>query len=301
MHEVEPAGIGNLTITIRPARRSDKDEILSFCINTFSWGDYIHRVWDYWYEEKNGQMFVVESGGEKIAMSHVAICPEGKGIWLEGVRVHPDHRRSNIATMLLTEMQEYGRRKGAREASAIVGATNFPSQSMMKKNGFRIVSKWKYYSAVGTSRHQESNARIANDDDIDDIWQYLQQSKIYRLSGKRYMKSWLWYMLDRAALLNLVKEQRVVVTGRLPFDGIAIINKRGYWNRTDILQIVYLDVVAASSIRHFISFMTHLYLQGSFESLQLICCDNQRVTPFIKNIVIREEEEFLLYNKQLET
>nr|MDQ3961319.1 GNAT family N-acetyltransferase [Thermoproteota archaeon] len=122
-------------ITIRPARKSDKDEILSFCINTFSWGDYISRVWDYWYAEKNGQLFVVESGGEKIAMSHVAICPEGKGIWLEGIRVHPAHRRSYIATMLLAKMLEYGRRKGAREASAIVDATNFPSQSLMEKNG----------------------------------------------------------------------------------------------------------------------------------------------------------------------
>jgi N-acetylglutamate synthase-like GNAT family acetyltransferase len=107
-------------ITIRPAKKSDKDEILSFCINTFSWGDYINRVWDYWYAEKNGQLFVVESSGEKIAMSHVAICPEGKGIWLEGIRVHPDHRRSYIATMLLAKMLEYGRQKGAREASAVV-------------------------------------------------------------------------------------------------------------------------------------------------------------------------------------
>jgi hypothetical protein len=71
-------------MTIRPARRSDKLEILSFCVNTFSWGDYIHRVWDYWYEETTGQIFVVESDAEKkIAMSHVAICPDGKGIWCE--------------------------------------------------------------------------------------------------------------------------------------------------------------------------------------------------------------------------
>ena len=299
MHKMEPADIRNLMITIRPARRSDKDEILSFCINTFSWGDYIHRVWDYWYEEKNGQIFVVESSGEKIAMSHVAICPEGRVIWLEGIRVHPDHRRSSIATMLLAKMLEYGRRKGAREASAIVGATNFASKSMMKKNGFKILSKWKYYSAAGTPRHQESNARIANADDIEDIWHYLQQSKIYHLSGKRYVKSWHWYTFDHTALLNFVKEERVILTG-LPIDGIAIINKHGYWDRTNILQIVYLDVVSASSLHHFVSFVTNLYLDARFESLQLVCCNSQRVTSFINKFVIQEGEEFLLYNKQFE-
>jgi ribosomal protein S18 acetylase RimI-like enzyme len=288
-------------IMIRPARKSDKDEILSFCINTFSWGDYINRVWDYWYAEKNGQLFVVESGGEKIAMSHVAICPEGKGIWVEGIRVHPDHRRSYIATMLLAKMLEYGRRKGAQEASAIVDATNFASQSMIEKNGFRVVSKWMYYDALSTPRHQESNARMANADDIDDIWQYLQQSKIYRLSGKRYVKSWHWYTFDRRALLNFVKEERVIVTS-LPIDGIAIINKHGYWDRTNILQIVYLDIASASSLRHLVSFITNLYLDGKFDSLQLVCYDSKRVTSFISKFVIKEEEEeeqFLLYNKQI--
>jgi len=285
-------------ITIRPARKSDKDEILSFCIHTFSWGDYIRRVWDYWYAEKNGQLFVVESGGEKIAMSHVAICPDGKGIWLEGIRVHPHHRRSYIATMLLAKMLEYGRRKGAREASAIVDATNFASQSMMEKNGFRVVSKWMYYNALSTPRQQESNVRIANADDIDDIWQYLQQSKIYRLSGKRYVKSWQWYTFDHRALLNFVKEERVVVTS-LPIDGIAIINKRGYWDRSNILQIVYLDIASASSLRRLVSFITNLYLDGKFDSLQLVCYDSKRVTSFINKFVIKEEEEqFLLYNKQ---
>jgi N-acetylglutamate synthase-like GNAT family acetyltransferase len=299
MHKMEPAGIRKLMITIRPARRSDKDEILNFCINTFSWGDYIHRVWDYWYEEKNGQIFVVESSGEKVAMSHVTICPEGKGIWLEGVRVHPNHRRSNIATMLLAKMLEYGRCKGVKEASAIVGATNFASQSMMKKNGFKILSKWKYCSAAGTPRHQESNARIASADDIDDIWHYLQQSRIYHLSGKKFVKSWRWYTFDRIALLNFVKEERVIVTG-LPIDGIAIVNKRGYWDKTNILQIVYLDSASARSLDYFVSFMTNLYLDGRFESLQLVCCDSQQATSFINKFVIQEEEKFLLYNKQFE-
>jgi N-acetylglutamate synthase-like GNAT family acetyltransferase len=244
-----------------------------------------------------GKEWPVESRGEKIAMSHVAICPEGKGIWLEGIRVHPDHRRSYIATMLLAKMLEYGRRKGAREASAIVNATNLASQSMMEKNGFRVLSKWMYYNALSTLRYQESNARIANIDDIDDIWQYLHQSKIYHLSGKKYVKSWHWYTFDRRALLNFLKEERAIVTS-LPIDGIAIINKHGYWDRTNILQIVYLDIASVSSLHHLVSFITNLYLDGKFDSLQLLCYNSQQVTSFIDKFVIKEEEQFLLYNKQ---
>ena len=33
-------------IKIRTATKADKEEILSFCSNTFSWGDYIDQVWE---------------------------------------------------------------------------------------------------------------------------------------------------------------------------------------------------------------------------------------------------------------
>jgi hypothetical protein len=178
-----------------------------------------------------------------------------------------------------------------------VDATNFASQSMMEKNGFRVVSKWMYYNAISTLRHQESEARIANVDDIDNIWQYLQQSKIYHLSGKRYVKSWHWYTFGRRELLNFVKEERVIVTS-LPIDGVAIINKHGYWDRTNILQIVYLDIASVSSLHHLVSFITNLYLDGKFDSLQLIYYNSKQVTSFTDKFVIKEKEQFLLYNKQ---
>jgi GNAT superfamily N-acetyltransferase len=291
-----------MKIRIRPARKSDKDEILGFCVNTFSWGDYIDRVWDYWYAQENGRLFLAESlGGEKVAMSHVAICPDGKSVWLEGVRVRPDHRRSYIATALVAKMLEYGRRRGVRQASAIVGATNFASQRMMEKNAFKLVSKWLYYSIGGKPRQQKSDARIANADDIDAIWQYLQQSNIYRLSAKRYMESWHWYMFDYRALQNFVKDKRMIVTGRRPIDGIAIINRRGYWDSPNILQIVYLDSELAGSLCDLVSFITSLYLDGKFDSLQVVCYDNKRLTSFIDKFMVKEQEQFFLYSKQFKS
>jgi GNAT superfamily N-acetyltransferase len=286
-------------LRIRPARKLDKDEILSFCVNTFSWGDYIDRVWDYWYAEENGRLFIAESGSEKIAMSHVAICPEGRSIWLEGVRVHPDHRRSYIATLLITKMLEYGRQRGAWQASAIVDTTNFASQRLMEKNGFKVVSKWLYFTIGGKPERQKSDARIANVEDIDDIWQYLLQSKIYRLSAKRYVDSWHWYVFDRRTLENFVKDERIIVTGQ-PIDGIAIINKCGYWDRTNILQIVYLDSMPAGSLCNLVSFITNMYLDGKFDSLQLMCYDSKRLTSFIDKFMVKEQVQFLLYNKQFE-
>jgi ribosomal protein S18 acetylase RimI-like enzyme len=281
-------------LKIRAARKSDKEEILSFCVDTFSWGDYIDRVWDRWF--RSGRLLVVEDAGKQIGMSHVAICPDSGGMWLEGVRVRPDYRRSQIATKLIAEMIQYGLQKGAVQASAIVDVTNVASQRMMEKNGFAIVSRWAYYSAGGQPRRRRSKARLAAAGELEGVWQYLQNSEIYGLSARRYVKSWHWYPLDRRALRNFIKEKRVIVTGR-PVNGVAIINRRGYWDKTDILQIVYLDSASAGPLGHLVSFATNIYLDGEFEGLQLVCHDSRRLTSFIEKFMIKDEEQFLLYNK----
>jgi ribosomal protein S18 acetylase RimI-like enzyme len=281
-------------LKIRPAKRSDKEEILSFCVSTFSWGDYIDRVWDHWF--RSGRLLVVEDAGRRIGMSHVAICPGGKSMWLEGVRVHPDYRRSRIATQLLEKMIGYGLRKGARQASAIVDVTNVASQRMMEKNGFAVVSRWAYYRVEGRPRASRSKARYAAAGELEEIWSYLQNSSIYRLSAKRYMKSWHWYALDRKAFREFIRDKRVIVAGR-PAGGIAIINKQGYWDMTNILQIVYLDSDTDDALCQLVSFVTKICLDGGFEGLQLVCHDSRRLTSFVEKFMVKDEEQFLLYNK----
>jgi RimJ/RimL family protein N-acetyltransferase len=281
-------------LKIRPARSADKEEVLSFCVGTFSWGDYIDRVWDYWF--RTGRLFVVEDGGKKVAMSHVAVCPDGKSMWLEGVRVRPDYRRSGVATELLDKMILYGRQKGAARASAIVDVTNVSSQRMMEKNGFEVISKWAYYVAGGRPKRKKSAARVAAAAELDVVWRYLQDSEIYRLSAKRYVKSWHWYALDKKVLREFIREKCVIVTGR-PVDGVALVNRRGYWDRAKIMQIVYLDSASKSSLADLVSFATNMYLDGGFEELQIVCHDSRRLTSFIEKSMIKDEEQFLLYNK----
>lgn len=281
---------------IRTAKKSDKEKILSFCVNTFSWGDYIDRVWDYWY--RTGRLYVVEDEGRSIAMSHVAVCPDEKTVWLEGVRVHPDYRRSKIATRLLEKMLEYGLKKGAVQASAIVDVTNVPSQRMLESNGFQVISRWAYYVTheKPTSTTKSTTARLAIASDVGEIWTYLEKSKVYQLSARKYVRSWHWYPLDRKALRDFVKKKSVIVAGS-PISGIAIINRHGYWDRKKILQIVYLDSESTPALRQLFSFATDIYVNDGFEQLQLICYDSKQMTSYIEKHMTKDEEQFLLYSK----
>jgi ribosomal protein S18 acetylase RimI-like enzyme len=283
-------------IRIRRARDGDRAPILKFCTNTFTWGDYIDQVWDFWRKDKHGRLLVADAGEMRIGMAHVALCPDGEKIWLEGIRVHPAYRRSQVATTLIDAMTEFGRSRDARQASAVVALDNLASQRMMEKNGFAEVSRWAYYGTDEEIKIPRSGARFATAKDNRTIWNYLSSSRIYKLAGSTYVKSWHWYFLDGNALQDLVRKRRVIVAG-VPVKGIAVINPRGYWKRKDVLQVVYLDSCSTGILRDLMSFATNIYAAGRFERFQVLCQQDKKMISVLEEFRMKESEQFLLYNK----
>lgn len=241
-------------------------------------------------------MLVAELDGREVGLSHVALCPNSDSAWLEGIRVHPTYRRAGVATALMDRMIEYGKKKGARRALAIVAKDNSASQKMMEHAGFSVISNWSFYSIGGSTGKRKSRARIASSGGLGAILKYLERSAVYKDSAKMYVRSWHWYGLDRPSLDYLIREGRVIISGD-PVGGIAVINKNGYWNRTKILQIVYLDSLNKDVLHDLLSFVTNVYLDGKYESLHVICHQNKKLVSTIEKYEILESEQFLLYSK----
>jgi GNAT superfamily N-acetyltransferase len=285
-------------LRVRVAKKSDKEEVLKFCTNTFEWGDYIDQVWDIWSADPHGKLYVVRNKNNNfpVAISHGTVCPGNRQIWVEGIRVHPAHRRKKIATALIAKTLQYGMRQGAIEASAAVATNNIGSRLMLEKNGFNVISRWVYYaSTVKPSRVSPTNARVASSAD----------SPIYKLSGRRYVNSWRWYFLNRKTLRHFTHEGNIILTGD-PFpDGIALINRHGYWRRRDVLQVVYLDSLSKSSIQNLVFFLTNLRISLIKPSnspsyvLQLLAYQSEQLSSVMKTFNITESEQFLLYAKKL--
>ena len=85
---------------LREAESSDKSQILEFCKNTFSWGDYISDVWDYWSLE--GNLLVLTENKIPVAISHGSF--NEKQLWIEGIRVDKNFRRKGFARHLVLEL-----------------------------------------------------------------------------------------------------------------------------------------------------------------------------------------------------
>lgn len=312
----------NNILEIRHALKADKEKVLKFCINTFEWGDYIDKAWDLWYSDRNGLLLVVEddkgNGIDKgkrssvIALGHASLCPNGKFVWLEGIRVDPNYRRRSIATGLLNRMLSYGQKQGATQASAIVAHNNIASQSMMKRNGFAAISKWSYFRTdkIHEIENKVSTAsKVASGDDAKMISNYLGQSQVYKASGETYVNSWRWYFLDPYSntLIDLIKSDRILINGNGQIEGLAIINRATNNNIGNIIenkntfQIVYIDTTSALVLKDLVSLAISLIHKEDnlCDRIQIYIPQTSYVSTAMEQLGIKESEQYLLYKKEI--
>ena len=136
---------------IRNNLQSDKAEILSFCKDTFSWGDYIHEVWDSW--EKDGYLAILEEDNNVIGMCHGVIYQNENMIWLEGIRVKQEYRKKGYATNLIRHFEKIAKNSGISHLNMLIESENTSSLNLAKKLNYDIISVWNYYSLPSKKKY----------------------------------------------------------------------------------------------------------------------------------------------------
>jgi GNAT superfamily N-acetyltransferase len=330
-----------MTTKFRIATVHDKDYVLDFCKNTFSWGDYIDRVWDIWISELNSIFLVAvvnENNIEKpIAISHGILIPE-KIVWIEGIRVDTKYRSRKLATNMSLHILDYARKNGAIYSSAIVSINNEPSKALMEKLGFKVISKWSYLTIKPIVLLPELNnfiidnsttTKVANLNQYQQVLNFLNQSNIFKSSGKKFVNSWRWYDLTDDRLRMMINNRQVIILvnndnnkdndnndenleKEKKLRGIAIIDKEGYWNNQNIFQIVYIDAASDELLLslviksvEFISLKENKnennnYVENKYERLQIFSPSPIKDNSLIfQKFNVNFSEQFLLYHREI--
>lgn len=200
-----------------------------------------------------------------VGVSHAYVCPKGKQIWLEGIRINPRYRRMGIASKLTYHMIKHGKEIGsnAREAAAITAHGNIASRRMMEKNEFHEKAKWSYYTGYKKNGQQANmngltirnyvfennqgnvcdddtnaicggkNVSFASTEDIEKIITFLSGSKTFISGGRKYVQSWKWYELDLeySKISDLVASKKIIIVrteDKQEIEGLAITNNSLY-------------------------------------------------------------------------
>lgn len=323
------------TTKFRVATVHDKDYVLDLCKNTFSWGDYIDRVWDIWIREPDSIFLVAvvnENNIEKpVAISHAILIPEKIG-WIEGIRVDPKYRSQKLATNISLHMLDYARKNGAVYSSAIVSINNEASKGLMKKLGFKVISTWSYLSikpivvpALNNFIINKSAIKVANLNEYKSVLNFLNQSETFKASGKKFVNSWRWHDLTEDRLRMMINNKQVIILVNNDDDdsnnqekeenkirGIAIIDEEGYWNNQNILQFIYIeadsDELLVLLIIKSLEWITSKgnknykkkYHENKYERVQIFSPSPIKENSLIfQKFNVNFSEQFLLYHKRI--
>ncbi|NND86795.1 MAG: GNAT family N-acetyltransferase [Nitrosopumilus sp.] len=231
---------------IRNATALDKNNVLQFCKDTFSWEDYIDQVWDYWLTE--GNLFVIANKGI------VGICHSyfsENQIWIEGIRIKPDNRRQKIATSLVNHAEKIGKKRNIQFSFMLIDTTNKHSLLMANSLNYRIFESWNFYSLIPK---RKKNYDISFAKSLD-------------LNFTHYVKSWRWLPLDNNTLNSLLHENRIVRTNERDNYSFAILSDSEHFDKT---LIVTLFSNSDPSTLQILSYLQNYGIEKDYQRIQIL-------------------------------
>jgi len=240
---------------IRDANASDKTHILKFCKDTFSWGDYIDQVWDFWLAEDH--LFLYEKQFP-VGICH-AFYTEDQ-IWIEGIRIDPHFRRQKIASELVNHAESIGQKKNIRFSYMLIDAENTSSLSMANSLDYDIFQTWNFYSLMPK---RNSNFDIYFEESLD------------RQLYSHYVKSWRWLPLDDTVLSTFYKKNKIVKSNVDDNVSIAILTDSDHFDKT---LIVTLFSGSQNTTSQIISFLQNYGVEKNYERIQILT--KEQLSPF---------------------
>jgi len=243
---------------IRNAKPSDKLVILKFCQNTFSWGDYIKDVWDYWLSE--GILLVLEKNSP-IGFCHAVFSP--KQVWLEGIRINPNFRRQGLASNLVKKVESIAIKKQIPVLLMLIETGNAPSIFMAQHMGFRINQTWNFYSLLPQKNilHEVSFGNIVQNNEF-----------------SHYVKSWRWLPLNDETILELNSKNKIIFSRMEGKKTVAILEDSEHFSRT---LIVTLFAGSKKNTLNVISFLQNYGFEKKYQRLQIL---TKETLPEFKNL-----------------
>ena len=232
---------------IREAIPSDKLHILKFCKNTFSWGDYIKDVWDFWLSE--GNLLVIEKN-IPVGICHAVFSLNQ--VWIEGIRINSDYRRQGLASKLVKKVELMAIQKQIPISLMLIDVQNTLSLLMAQNLDYKIHQTWHFYSLLPqkNTNNEISFGNIIQENDF-----------------SHYVKSWRWLPLDQEILLSLDSKNFIVYSSKKGQRTIAILEDSEHFEKT---LIVTLFAGSKSNTMNILSFLQNYGFEKNYRRIQIL-------------------------------
>ena len=237
---------------IREATSLDRISVLKFCKDTFSWGDYVSQVWDFWLSEGNLLLFEERS---PVGICHVFSSKDQ--IWIEGIRVDKNFRRKKVASNLVSHAELIGRENYALYSYMLIETQNSSSLSMANSLNYDIYQTWKFYSLL--PKQNSNYSSISFDASL------RPEDNLY------FVKSWRWIPIDKNTFSILSKQKNIIESKINHKKSIAILSDSEHFEKTLIVTLFAESTDTAFCI---LSFLQNYGMKKNYRRIQILTKEN---------------------------
>lgn len=210
--------------TLRPARPDDADAVAAFTGDTWPdepVEDYLPDVFETWAasDDSGDRTLVAVVDGTVVGLCHAVLCTPEEG-WLEGIRVHPDHRGAGHGRALTDALLTWCRECGTTVARNLVFDWNEAGLAQSRATGFAPVTtfRWAHPEPADVDVPDTVRGEPAT------AWRYWTDSDARTHLGGLALdpeESWAVSELTRERLGTLAAEQRVFTLDREDCRGVV--------------------------------------------------------------------------------
>ena len=234
-------------MTIREATIFDKNHVLKFCKNTFSWGDYIEKVWSSWLDE--GNLFLFEKQ-DPVGICHAFYCENQ--LWVEGIRIDPEHRRENIASKLVSHAELVGKKNQILFSYMLIDTENVNSISMANSLNYEKFETWNYYSLIPK---KNSNFKI----------EFEKSANVNTFPF--FVDSWRWIKTTEKILTDLCFNNKIIKSNLNNKFSSAII---GNYKHMDNTRIVTLFPGSFDTTSNILNYLQNFAFENNYHRIQIL-------------------------------
>ena len=231
-------------ITLRPARPADEAAVSALSAHIWEGEDYVPRRFTDWLADERGQFTVACDGDALVGFGKLTELAPGEW-WLEGLRVHPDHRGRGIARKLHHHAVDLALSIGRGILRFATNGHNEAVHKLAWETGFQRVAAYHLASLHTGDRTGQYTGHFALADpaDLPALKEWLQASHLFAAGGSLFEERWKWKsLLPRLSALRAENRIYWWLDDAGHRAGLVVVTA----GEEDVLWLNYLDAAPAA-------------------------------------------------------
>ena len=193
-------------VICRPAKASDRQDVLELTARTWDGHDYIPEVWSEWLADRVGILAAAELGGQVVGIGKLTRLAAGEW-WIEGLRVHPEYQGMKIGSQLFEYLLAEWRKRGGGSIRLATSSERVEVHHLCDRLGFRHVDTFLVMAAAPTRRGENAFAAIA-EAEAAAAFARCQQSASAQDGSGLINTGWRWSRLTEDRVRELARSRR---------------------------------------------------------------------------------------------